>query len=122
MTICCLHLKVRDLNLADDVETVTEEEIVVSVNRTSERILHREDGAIRDPELHRLKRDVELITRDSFKVRVSFFRLQLRSTRRGLLGTRHGGWIHEPAPARDLCLLTAEPILAFRSSSLTERG
>ena len=62
----------RDLNLADDVETVTEEEIVVSVNRTSERILHREDGTIRDPELHRLKRDVELITRDSFRVRVRF--------------------------------------------------
>ena len=62
----------RDLNLTDDVETVTEEEIIVSVNRTSERILHLEDGTIRDPELHRLKRDVELITRDSFRVRVSF--------------------------------------------------
>lgn len=51
---------------------MTEEEIVVSVNRAAERILHGEDGAIRDPELNRLKRDVELITRDGFRVRVSF--------------------------------------------------
>lgn len=62
----------RKLNFSDDVETVTEEKIVVPMNRTSERVLHGQNRAIRDPKLNRLKRDFELIARNRLTVRVSF--------------------------------------------------
>ncbi|GER57100.1 myb-like transcription factor family protein [Striga asiatica] len=53
-----------ELDLADDVEAVAEEEVVVAVDRAAQRVLHREDGPICDPELHRLEGHLELVAGD----------------------------------------------------------
>lgn len=60
------------MNLADDVKLVTEEEIVIPVDRTTKGILNRENSAIGDPELHRLEGNLELVAGDGVAVRVSF--------------------------------------------------
>ncbi|KAF1859633.1 hypothetical protein Lal_00010217 [Lupinus albus] len=53
-----------ELNLTDDVEAVTEEEVVVTVNRTSEGVFNRENRSICDPKLHRFERYVKLVARN----------------------------------------------------------
>ncbi|KAK3443826.1 hypothetical protein EUGRSUZ_B03894 [Eucalyptus grandis] len=62
----------RELDLADDVEAVAEEEVVVPVDRAAEGVLHRQDGAVRDPELHGLEGDLELVARDRLALRIGF--------------------------------------------------
>uniref|UniRef100_A0A0A0LSY2 Uncharacterized protein n=1 Tax=Cucumis sativus TaxID=3659 RepID=A0A0A0LSY2_CUCSA len=54
------------------MKLMTEEEIVIPVDRTAEGVFNRENGAIGDPEFNRLKGDFELIARDGVAVRVSF--------------------------------------------------
>nr|GME11661.1 hypothetical protein CR513_54080 [Ipomoea batatas] len=60
----------RELDLADDVEAVAEEEVVVPVNRAAERVLHRENRSVGNPELHGLKRNLKLIARNRFAIRI----------------------------------------------------
>ncbi|KAF8039552.1 hypothetical protein BT93_B1922 [Corymbia citriodora subsp. variegata] len=62
----------RELDLADDVEAVAEEEVVVAVDRAAEGVLHRQDGAVSDPELHGLEGDLELVARDGLAIRIGF--------------------------------------------------
>lgn len=62
----------RELDLTHDVKPVPEKEIVISMDRTSERVFNRENRSVSDPELHRLKRDLKLITRNGLAVRISF--------------------------------------------------
>ncbi|RDX67084.1 hypothetical protein CR513_54080, partial [Mucuna pruriens] len=62
----------RELDLADDVEAVAEEEVVVPVDRAAEGVFHREDGSVGDPELHRLERHLELVAGNGLAVRIGF--------------------------------------------------
>ena len=66
-----------ELDLAHDVEAVAKEEVIVPVDATPERILHREDRTVRDPELHGLECRLELIARHRLAIRVSFPRRRL---------------------------------------------
>ncbi|KAL0732484.1 hypothetical protein Bca4012_008693 [Brassica carinata] len=50
---------------------MTEEEIIVTVDRTAERVLDGQNSAVRDTEFHRLKRIFKLGARDSLAVWVS---------------------------------------------------
>eukprot|EP00268_Persea_americana_P058205 TRINITY_DN7020_c0_g1_i1.p2 TRINITY_DN7020_c0_g1~~TRINITY_DN7020_c0_g1_i1.p2 ORF type:complete len:320 (-),score=41.53 TRINITY_DN7020_c0_g1_i1:261-1220(-) len=61
-----------ELDLADDVEAVAEEEVVVAVDAAAERVLDGEDGAVGDPELDGLESDLELVARDGLAVGVGF--------------------------------------------------
>ena len=60
------------MNFSDDVETVTKEEVVVSVNRSSERVFNGENCTVSDPEFNGLECNLELITRYGFTFRISF--------------------------------------------------
>lgn len=53
------------------MKLMTQEEIVIPMDRTAEGIFYRENSAIGDPEFNRLKGDFELIARDGVAVRVS---------------------------------------------------
>jgi hypothetical protein len=59
-----------ELHLADDVEAVAEQEVVVAVDAAAEGVLDGEHGAVGDPELHGLERDLELVARDGVAARV----------------------------------------------------
>ncbi|BAT90461.1 hypothetical protein VIGAN_06171200 [Vigna angularis var. angularis] len=78
----------RELDLADDVEAVAEEEVVVPVYRAAEGVFNRQHRAIRDPELHRLESHLELVARYGFPVRIRFSRCGLR-VRSGNALVRH---------------------------------
>ncbi|RYQ97876.1 hypothetical protein Ahy_B08g093951 [Arachis hypogaea] len=62
----------RELYLANDVEAVAEEEIVVPVDRSAKGVFNREYGAVGNPELHCLERHLKLVARYGLTVRVSF--------------------------------------------------
>uniref|UniRef100_A0A0E0QV75 DUF834 domain-containing protein n=2 Tax=Oryza rufipogon TaxID=4529 RepID=A0A0E0QV75_ORYRU len=53
-----------ELDLADDVEAVAEEEVVVPVDAAAEGVLDGEDGAVGDPELDGLEGHLELVAGD----------------------------------------------------------
>jgi hypothetical protein len=54
----------RELHLADDVEAVPEQEVVVAVDAAAQGVLHGEHGAVRGPQLHGLERHLELVAGD----------------------------------------------------------
>ena len=60
----------RELDLADDVEAVAEEEVVVPVDRAAEGVFDRHNRSIGDPELHRLERNLELVAGNGLAVRI----------------------------------------------------
>ena len=62
-----------ELDFADGVEAVAEEEVVVLVDRAAKGVFHGENCVISDPELHRLKRHLKLVARYGLAVRVRFF-------------------------------------------------
>ncbi|KAL2530706.1 uncharacterized protein Fot_23307 [Forsythia ovata] len=55
-----------ELNIANYVEVVAEEEIIVSVNGAAKGILHLKHDSICDPNTHHLERNFELVTRYGF--------------------------------------------------------
>lgn len=61
-----------ELHFPDDVEAVTEEEVVVPMNAPAERVLDGQNSSISDPQLDGLERDLELVARDGLAVRVGF--------------------------------------------------
>ena len=61
-----------ELDLADDVEAVAEEEIVIAVDRAAEGVFDGEDGPVGDPQLHGLEGHLELVAGDGLAVRVGF--------------------------------------------------
>jgi hypothetical protein len=59
-----------ELDLADDVKAVAEEEVVVAVDAAAEGVLDGEHGAVGDPELDGLEGDLELVAGDGVAARV----------------------------------------------------
>ena len=53
------------MHLANDVEPVSEQQIVVAVNAAAQRVLHGKHSAVGDPELH-----LELVAKDGVTARV----------------------------------------------------
>jgi len=62
----------RQLHLPNDVEPVSEKEVVVPVDRTAQGVFHRQHRPVRDPQLHRLERHLELVARDGLAPWVRF--------------------------------------------------
>ncbi|XP_022152931.1 uncharacterized protein LOC111020542 [Momordica charantia] len=62
----------RYLHLADYVEVMAEEEIVVPMNRSAEGVFDGENCSIGDVILHRFKRRLEFSAGDGFAVRIGF--------------------------------------------------
>ncbi|CAL5090266.1 unnamed protein product [Urochloa decumbens] len=84
-----------ELDLADDVEPVAEEEVVVAVDAAAEGVLDGEHGAVRDPEFHRLERHLELVAGDGVaaRVRLGGGRLAV-GARHALVGHAQLGAVH----------------------------
>jgi len=59
-----------ELHLTDDVEPVTEQQVVVAVDAAAQGVLHGEHGAVGDPQLHGLERHLELVAGDGVAARV----------------------------------------------------
>ena len=58
------------MHLANDVEPVSEQQIVVAVNAAAQRVLHGKHSTVGDPELH-----LELVAKDGVTARVVAGRL-----------------------------------------------
>lgn len=59
-----------ELDLANDVKAVAEEEVVIPMDAAAERVLDRKNGAVGDPELDGLEGDLELVAGDGLAVGV----------------------------------------------------
>ncbi|RWW61459.1 hypothetical protein BHE74_00031467, partial [Ensete ventricosum] len=60
----------RELHLPHDVEPAPEKQVVVAVDAAAQGVLDWEHRAVRDPQLHRLERHLELVARDRLAVGV----------------------------------------------------
>ena len=63
-----------ELHLADDVQAVAQQQVVVAVDAAAQGVLDGQDGSVREPELHGRERRLELLARDGLAARVGFRR------------------------------------------------